>query len=104
MNGADLADKMQVEQALRRSHCALTDRTHECAGTMTITPSGLTLSCGICGSDERSLGVAQWNQHLAIAARSILYAAGLDFDMLAAETQANVVQRLQEKLRELNPD
>jgi hypothetical protein len=100
-NGKDLAEKMEVEQALRRSHCAMANREHECAGSITVTPSGLSLSCVLCGGDDRTLGPASYLQGAVSAARDILYKAGLDFDALAAERQADVVWAIQESVRKL---
>ncbi len=100
-NGKDLAEKMEVEQALRRSHCAMANREHECAGSITVTPSGLNLSCVLCGGDDRTLGPASYMQGAVSAARSILGWAGLDFDALSAERQADVVRAVEQSAREL---
>jgi hypothetical protein len=100
-NGKDLADKMEIEQALRRSHCAMKDREHECAGTMTVTPSGINLACVLCGGDDRSLGPARYMAGAVDVARRVLNRAGLEFDALSAERQADVVWAIQKGAREL---
>lgn len=101
MNGKDLAEKMEVEQALRRSHCAMMNREHECAGSITVTPSGLSLACTLCGGDDRTLGPARYMEGAVRIAKSILYNAGLDFDALSAERQADVVGAVQSGVRAL---
>lgn len=101
MNGHALAEKLEVEQAIRRSHCAMKDRQHECAGTCTITPSGIQLSCTLCGGDDRTVGPSRYLSGAVEQAKRILSRAGLDFDYLSAERQAEVTWAVQEAAREL---
>lgn len=101
MNGKDLAEKLEVEQAIRRSHCAMVGRQHECAGTCLITPSGIQLSCVLCGSDDRTIGPSRYLSGAVEQAKRILSRAGLDFDYLNAERQAEVTWAVQEAVRSL---
>lgn len=81
---------LNILQAIRKSHCSRSEAPHDCVGSCTITPSGLKLECGLCGTDlQPAVGFS--DQKVAARARTILAAAGLDWDRLGAETQVAVL-------------
>lgn len=82
-----------LAQALRRSHCSREGQEHNCAGTCTITPGGLELSCALCGGDKIRVGDRPGWKHAERRAKAMLEAAGLQWGHLSAETQARVIEQ-----------
>lgn len=85
----------QFAEQLRRAHCAHSDGAdpgHVCVGTCTITRSGVTLDCKICGGDVQPLAPVG---HLAHVARSVIEAAGMTWSLLTPEAQRAAVAVLE---------
>ena len=83
-----------VEQALRRSHCAHTDRDdaqHQCVGTCLITPQGVTLTCRACGDDDRAIAPAEILPETKLV-RAVLEAIGIELDALAPDRKARAAE------------
>lgn len=79
-----------VEQAIRRSHCAHADSSdpkHPCVGSCLITPQGVTLTCKLCGDDERRIAPAETLPESRLV-REVLDAIGIELDALAPERRA----------------
>jgi hypothetical protein len=83
----------QIEQAVRKSHCSNTGKEHACVGTCKITPDGIELNCRLCGKDSPK---EFHSEKLAIRARNILKAAGLDYEALSPRFQLAVLRALNE--------
>ena len=103
---------MEVEQAIRESHCAkkLSGEAfdHKCAGICTITPDGIELKCPLCG-DGSEYGHLQDlrcfdSKEYAIAARQILNTAGIDWDSLSTDTQLRVVREIKKLKKSINKE
>ena len=90
---------MEVEQSIRESHCAkkILGETidHKCAGTCTITPDGIELKCPLCGDGNEYGKLAELkcfdSKQYSNIAKSILNAAGLDWDVLSPDSQLRVI-------------
>src|SRR4029077_13145618 len=83
-----------VEQAIRRSHCAHADGSdpqHPCVGSCLITPQGVTLTCKLCGDDERTIVPAETLPE-SRRVREILDVIGIELDALAPERRARAVE------------
>lgn len=84
----------QVEQAIRRSHCAHADRDaadHQCIGTCTITPQGVELSCKACGGADDLIAPSATLPESKLV-RAMLDAVGVDYDAITPERKARAVQ------------
>lgn len=80
-----------IEQQVRKMHCSWRGaQPHNCAGTCTITPSGIKLDCPLCGEDAIPL-VSPRRSHTTERAVRILSRAGLDFHVLTPEVQREVL-------------
>jgi hypothetical protein len=83
-----------VEQAIRRSHCAHADSSdpqHPCVGSCLITPQGVTLTCKLCGDDERSITPAETLPESRLV-REVLDAIGIEPGALAPERRARAAE------------
>jgi hypothetical protein len=83
-----------VEQAIRRSHCAHADSSdskHPCVGSCLITPQGVTLTCKLCGDDERGIAPAETLPESRLV-REVLDAIGIELDALAPERRARAAE------------
>lgn len=80
-----------VEQVLRTSHCARKDRNHECAGSITVTPRGIELSCTLCGSTSIE---PSYPCHVHEHATRMSEEFGLRWELLSVEVQQRVLHRL----------
>lgn len=85
----------QIEEALRKSHCASGERDnpdHRCCGTMTVSPKGLSLECPKCGDDYSDRH--PYDVRAEDRAKAILGAAGLDWDSLTDRVRQRVVREM----------
>lgn len=84
-----------VEQSIRKSHCAHAERddpAHKCCGTCTISPSGVTLECRLCGDDYTA--EYPYAKRAEKRAESIIASAGLAWKALSAEQKQAVVREV----------
>ncbi len=89
-----------IEDAVRKGHCAhaaAADPSHRCVGTCSITPTGTELSCTLCGGESIS-HMPSYPESVRQHAENVLRAAGMRFDVLAADTQARVLAAASEDL------
>ena len=85
----------EVEQAIRRSHCDRKGHEHECVGTCTIGPSGVTLECPLCGTGDVSFGPREYVDSKFIEqAKWICEDMGIAWSSLATEFQVRLVERV----------
>lgn len=81
-----------IEQAVRKSHCSNTGKEHACIGVCTITASGITLDCQLCGKDKRpDLDANDW---LVDRASAVMHAAGMRYASLSTEAQREVLKEM----------
>jgi hypothetical protein len=83
-----------VEQAIRRSHCAHADNSdphHLCVGSCLITPQGVTLTCKLCGDDERDIAPAETLPESRLV-HEVLDAIGIELGALAPERRARAAE------------
>lgn len=91
---ADLArraaglDLERFAQSLRIAHCARGSE-HPCAGTCTITPIGVELSCKICGDGAEPIAPSETLDEVRVA-KVVLAGLGVDWGALAPQTQRTI--------------
>ena len=89
-----MSSEHPVEQAIRRSHCAHADSSdpqHPCVGSCLITPQGVTLTCKLCGDDERTIAPAETLPETRLV-REVLDAIGIELGALAPERRARAAE------------
>lgn len=81
-------DLERFAQALRVGHCARTG-DHPCAGTCTITPAGVELSCKICGDGAEPIAPSETLDEVRVA-KAVLAGVGIDWGTITFETQRRI--------------
>lgn len=98
----------EVEQALRRSHCDRKENRHACAGTLSVTPTGIVLSCPLCGTGdgEALYGLGQpvvVSEKARDLAQRFARTLGVDWTALSSDTQYRAARLAHETLSEARP-
>jgi hypothetical protein len=81
-------DLDRFAQSLRVAHCAR-GGDHPCAGTCTITPSGVELSCKICGDRKEPVAPSETLDEVRVA-KAVLAGLGIDWTVITPETQRTI--------------
>jgi hypothetical protein len=81
-------DLERLAQDLRVAHCARTGN-HPCAGTCTITPKGVELSCKICEDGEEPIAPPTSCDEVRVA-KVVIAGLGLDWDSFTPQTQRTI--------------
>ena len=87
---------------MREHHCDRKDKEHKCLGTLTVTESGYSLDCSLCGGLDRDLNEVEVYGKKDKAARRLvlvtLRGTGLSWDCLSAETQRGLIDDMNSAL------
>lgn len=93
-------ESTSVEEAIRVSHCSADDRDHKCLGTCTITPTGIKLSCPLCGDDDATgeTKLSGYTNLIRVGEiRSLCHAIGVDWEALSVERQLQVLEHVKNR-------
>lgn len=82
----------EIAQALRRSHCDLLDKPHECVGEVTIKRGEVCLNCARCGKGEER---PHWNHQIANELQVAFKAAGFDWSSMNVESQVMAIMAVE---------
>lgn len=85
-------DLERFAQDLRVAHCARTG-DHPCAGTCTITPTGVELTCKICGTGEEPIAPSESLDEVRVAC-AVLSGLGIEWDTITPETRRRIYARV----------